>query len=47
MADLNRGRIALPPLHDEGNAFVIGGGEDAEVVKAWAQRAVLNPARRA
>ena len=29
MADLNRGRMALPPLRDEGNAFVAGGGEDA------------------
>jgi hypothetical protein len=34
MADPSRGRIALPPLHDEGNAFVIGGGEGASPVSA-------------
>jgi hypothetical protein len=27
MADLSRGRMALSPLRDEGNAFVAGGGE--------------------
>lgn len=29
MAGPNRGRIALPPRHDEGNAFVVGGGDVA------------------
>ena len=29
MAGPSRGRAALPPLHDEGIAFVIGGGEAA------------------
>ena len=28
MADPSRGRISLPPLHDEGSAFVIGGGDE-------------------
>ena len=26
-ATLSRGRIALPPRHDEGRAFVVGGGK--------------------
>ena len=32
MARLSRGRSALPPLHDEGNAFVVGGGDVAAPV---------------
>ena len=34
MADLNRGRTALPPRHDEGGAFVVGGGDAAARVTA-------------
>jgi len=29
MAGPNRGRTNLPPRHDEGSAFVTGGGEHA------------------
>jgi hypothetical protein len=34
MANPSRGRIALPPLHDEGDAFVAGGGEDTAPASA-------------
>src|SRR5436190_19733045 len=34
MAGPNRGRTVLPPLHDEGNAFVIGGGNLAAPASA-------------
>jgi hypothetical protein len=34
MADPSRGRIALPPLHDKGEAFVAGGGNSAAFLSA-------------
>ena len=34
MADPSRGRIALAPLHDKGEAFVAGGGNSAAFL--WA-----------
>src|SRR5258705_425167 len=29
IAGPNRGRTVLPPLHDEGDAFVVGGGDSS------------------
>ena len=45
MADLNRGRIALPPRHVEGNAFDIGGGNAWHDV-AFAACRISDTARR-
>ena len=32
MAGLSRGRAALPPRHDEGDAFAAGGGTKAGII---------------
>jgi hypothetical protein len=36
MAGPNHGRTVLPPCHDEGDAFVIGGGDAAAEIGAVA-----------